>query len=449
MANRTTGAVTLAPQGNTSISGIQFGDEGKGQIVDYLSGDYDYVVRYNGGANAGHTVLIGNTKHALHLVPSGILRQETVNVIANGVVLDPYGFLKEVAELREAGVRVEPENLMISDRSHVVMPYHKDEDDILEQAMAALDGDAKAIETTRRGIGPCYADKSYRSTAVRVVDMLDPEFRKISLPRILDVKRASIGALVELAGLSWDGINSDEQLKQIDEAAEKIRPFVRDTRLVLTAALNTGKRILFEGANASLLDIDFGTYPFVTSSNCTSLGIYPGTGLPGGIVNNSFGVAKLYMSRVGGGPFPTEIHGDEAEAIRNAAGEFGTTTGRPRRIGWLDLVALRHAAAVNGTTGLVLTGLAFLRGVDPIRICTSYESDGRTLAVFPSSSRVLYGVEPVYEEVSGFDEDVRGCRNLTDLPDGARRLIDRVEVASGFPVRAVCVGKERDQVLPR
>ena len=435
--------------GNTSISGIQFGDEGKGQIVDFLSGDYDYVVRYNGGANAGHTVLIGDEKHALHLVPSGILRADTVNVIANGVVLDPIGFLSEVEDLRAAGVRIEPDNLIISDRSHVVMPYHKDEDDILERAMAALDGDAKAIETTRRGIGPCYADKSYRSTAVRVVDMLDPEFRKVSLPRILDVKRASIGALVKLAGISWDGIDAEAQLRQIEEAAEKIRPFVRDTRLVLTEALTSKKRILFEGANASLLDIDFGTYPFVTSSNCTSLGIYPGTGLPGGIVDNSFGVAKLYMSRVGGGPFPTEIHGAEAEAIRNAAGEFGTTTGRPRRIGWLDLVALRHAAAVNGTTGLVLTGLAFLRGVDPVRICTSYEADGRTLAIFPSSSRVLYGVEPFYEELPGFTEDVGSCRSLDELPEAARRLVDRVEEASGFAVRAVCVGKERDQVLPR
>lgn len=437
----------LAFTGNTSISGIQFGDEGKGQIVDFLSGDYDFVVRYNGGANAGHSVVIGESKHALHLVPSGILRSGTVNVVANGVVIDPAGFLEEIEDLRSAGVVIGPENLMVSERSHVVMPYHKDEDELLDRAMAAVEGQGSLLETTKRGIGPCYADKSYRSTAIRMVDLLDPRFLDVDLPRILRIKQATIAALADTAGVPWPGIDEAALRWELSRLAAELAPFVKDTRRILADAVSSGRRILFEGANASLLDIDFGTYPFVTSSNCTSLGVYNGTGLPGGVVSDSIGVAKLYMSRVGAGPFPTEIEGDEAATIREAAGEFGTTTGRPRRIGHLDLVALRHAAAINGTTGLALTGMAFLSGVDPIRVCTAYRYRGQVLQDFPANPRVLAEVEPVFKELPGFHVSVGTINRLADLPAEAHRLIETVVAGAGVPVVAVCVGKERSQVL--
>ena len=418
------------------LLGLQWGDEGKGKIVDHLAPAYDIVARFQGGPNAGHTLIIGGKKFVLHTIPSGIFHDQTENLIGNGVVINPVTLKAEIEGLEEVGLDVRSK-LFVSKKAHLILPTHI----ALDKASEIAKGKEK-IGSTLRGIGPTYMDKTGRN-GLRIGDLTRKDWKA----RYDRLKEKHMHMLKSLYGVEY---KSDELEDQWLETVELIRNLnLVDSEYWLAQRLAEGKEVLAEGAQGALLDIDFGTYPFVTSSNCTSLGIYPGTGLPGGIVDNSFGVAKLYMSRVGGGPFPTEIHGAEAEAIRNAAGEFGTTTGRPRRIGWLDLVALRHAAAVNGTTGLVLTGLAFLRGVDPVRICTSYEADGRTLAIFPSSSRVLYGVEPVYEELPGFTEDVGSCRSLDELPEAARRLVDRVEEASGFAVRAVCVGKERDQVLPR
>jgi adenylosuccinate synthase len=438
--------MALVNDGNVAVTGIQFGDEGKGQVVDALSENFDYVVRFNGGANAGHSVWIGATKHALHLVPSGILRPHTTNVIANGVVVDPTALLAEIDELREAGVRIEPENLLLSDRCHLVMPYHKVEDGIIDSVMADETA-PDLIETTKRGIGPCYADKSYRATAIRAVDLLDFGHLRAVIPRILRVKNATIGALAELAGVEFQPLDSDAVLSELSECAERLAPHIRDTQAHMRTAIAARKRLLFEGANATLLDVDYGTYPYVTSSTCSTLGIYSGTGLPAGAIQSSIGVAKLYMSRVGTGPFPTEVFGEQASLIRDAASEFGTTTGRPRRIGWLDLVALRHAVLLNGTSSLALTGLAFLSGLETIKVCTEYQVDGRRLQALPASARVLTGAEPVYRELPGFAVDVGAVRSVSDLPEQALSLIDFIRGEVDVPIGAICVGKERDQLL--
>lgn len=439
--------MALTKGGNVAVTGIQFGDEGKGQVVDALSGDFDYVVRFNGGANAGHSVWIGSTKHALHLVPSGVLRTHTINVIANGVVVDPAGLLDEIDELREAGVEIASGNLFLSDRCHLVLPYHKVEDGILDSVMSADAASGDLLETTKRGIGPCYADKSYRSTAIRAVDLLDLEHLREVVPRILRVKNATLGALAGLAGVEFSPLDPDAIVEDLGRCAERLAPHIRDTQTQLRAALASGKRLLFEGANATLLDVDFGTYPFVTSSTCSTLGVYSGTGLSTGALDESVGVAKLYMSRVGTGPFPTEIGGTEAIRIREAASEFGTTTGRPRRIGWLDLVALKHAVRLNGTSELALTGLAFLSGLESIRVCTHYDIDGITTDAFPASPRVLARARPVYRELAGFTADVGAIRSIDDLPAAATRLLDFVREEVGVAIGAVCVGKERDQLL--
>jgi adenylosuccinate synthase len=369
-------------------------------------------------------------------------------VIANGVVVDPTALIAEMDELQAAGVRIDAENLLLSDRCHLVMPYHKMEDGIIDSVMAD-ETSPDLIETTKRGIGPCYADKSYRATAVRAVDLLDFGHLEAVVPRIIRVKNATIGALSELAGLELEPLDADEVLQQLSVSAKRLAPHIRDTQSVLHAALAARKRLLFEGANATLLDVDYGTYPYVTSSTCSTLGVYSGSGLPAGVLDSSIGVAKLYMSRVGTGPFPTEVFGDHASVIRDAASEYGTTTGRPRRIGWLDLVALRHAVRLNGTSSLALTGLAFLSGLDVVKVCTEYRVDGEVLRVLPASARVLAKAEPIYREFPGFSADVGGIRGVDDLPSQARDLIRFVESEADVPVGVVCVGKEREQLLVR
>jgi adenylosuccinate synthase len=432
--------------GHAAIIGLQWGDEGKGQIVDVLTPRYDMVVRYNGGANAGHTVMIGQRKFALHLIPSGILNPGTLNVVGNGVVVDPAGILDEIDGLRSHDVQVD-DNLLISDRAHVVMPYHKRADALMEKALAGARGQEHAIGTTGRGIGPCYADKAQRSTAIRIGELLDMAALRQKLPHIVAVKNRVLAALADAAGEAFEPYDADQLADLLAEQAQRLRPHIRDTNAMLLAAMDEGKRLLFEGANACLLDVDHGTYPFVTSSNCSSLGIYAGAGVPGGSVGTMIGVAKTYTSRVGGGPMPTELHDDTGEQIRREGHEFGTTTGRPRRCGWLDLVAVRYAVRLSGITALACTGLSVLASLPQLKVCVAYECEGRRYDTLPADVALLGRVKPVYETLDGFGQAVDQCRRFEDLPAAARQYLRRIEQFTGVPVKLACVGRRRDQIL--
>lgn len=435
---------------HSAVCGMQFGDEGKGQIVDVLTEQHDYVVRYNGGANAGHTVLIGDEKYAMHLVPSGILNPQVTNVIGNGVVLDPATLLGEIDVLASRGVEI-GQNLRISNRAHIVMPYHMREDGLREAAMNRMQGEDKMIGTTGRGIGPCYADKAYRTTAIRMSDILDIDILASKLRNIAAIKQAMLTALANVAGEEFEPIDVDALTEQYADYGKVLEPHVCDTAALLHAARQNGQRVLFEGANATLLDVDHGTYPFVTSSSCSASGIYSGTGMPAGTVGQIIGIVKMYTSRVGGGPFPTEFEKDDAigNGIRERGNEFGTTTGRPRRTGWLDLAAVRYTAMISGTTELACTGLAVLAGIDTLRICTGYRHGGQVLEAFPADADVIADVEPIYEELPGFKDPIGEISRFGDLPAEARQYIQFVEQQAGVPITRVCVGRRRDQILAR
>ncbi len=433
-------------RGHGAIIGLQWGDEGKGQIVDVLTPRYDLVVRYNGGANAGHTVMIGDRRFALHLVPSGILNPGTINVVGNGVVVDPAGILEEIDGLRQCGVEVGG-NLVVSDRAHVVMPYHKRADALMEKALAGARGVEHAIGTTGRGIGPCYADKAQRSTAIRMGELLNMGTLREKLPHIVAVKNRVLGALAAAAGEAFEPYDADQLADQLAAQAQRLAPHIRDTNAMLLEAMDLGKRLLFEGANACLLDVDHGTYPFVTSSNCSSLGIYAGAGVPGGSVGTMIGVVKTYTSRVGGGPMPTELLDATGEQIRRDGHEFGTTTGRPRRCGWLDLVAVRYAVRLSGITALACTGLSVLASLPQLKVCVAYECDGRRYDTVPADAALLGRIKPVYETFDGFGGPVDGCRGFDDLPTPARQYLRRIEQFTGVPVLLACVGRRRDQIL--
>ena len=442
-------AATTLPSGHAAVVGLQFGDEGKGQIVDLLTGQFDVVVRYNGGANAGHSVQIGDEKFALHLIPSGILSSGKVNVVANGLVVDPAAMLEEIDGLEQRGVSV-MDKLRISDRAHVVFPYHKCQDAMMESALGIAGGEGKKIGTTGRGIGPAYADKAQRSTAVRMGDMLDaPRFRE-HLEHVVQLKNVVLGAIAKHCG---DGAPPFEPFDASAMAdtylgyAERLRPMICDTGRLLQDAMASGQHVLFEGANAVLLDVDHGTYPFVTSSHCSSLGLYAGAGVPGGTLKHVLGIVKLYTSRVGGGPFPTELHDDTAEHLRRVGHEYGTTTGRPRRCGWLDLVAIRYAARLCGTSALACTGLSVLAGLAKLHVCVGYRHGDQTLDRLPADAGVLGAVEPIYEQFDGFDGPVDGCERFADLPGAARRYLRFIEQFVGVPVAMTCVGRRRDQIL--
>ncbi|MCX5660007.1 MAG: adenylosuccinate synthase [Planctomycetota bacterium] len=436
--------------GNTAVVGLQWGDEGKGKIVDLLTPRFDCVVRYNGGANAGHSVVVGNERYALHLIPSGILNPDTVNVLGNGVVIDPASLLDEINHLRARGVAI-GDNLRISDRAHVVFPHHKVQDALTEAALSKGRGDGAKIGTTGRGIGPCYADKAIRSTAIRVGELLHPEALREKLRVIVRIKNAMLKALAEEAGMPFTPEDADAVAKQYLAYGESLRPHICDATQLLHDAMAAGKHLLFEGANATLLDIDHGTYPYVTSSNCSSLGVYAGTGVPGQRVTNIVGIVKAYSTRVGGGPMPTELHDETGERIRKVGREYGTTTGRARRCGWLDLVAVKYSATVSGATCIGLMLLDVLAGLDRLKICVGYrdKSTGKTLANFPADADVLARVEPVYEEVAGFPAPIDGCRRFEDLPNEAQAYIRRIEAYVGVPVCMVSIGPRRDQTLVR
>lgn len=432
--------------GHTALVGLQWGDEGKGKIVDILTAKHDVIVRYNGGANAGHSVVIGDQRYALHLIPVGILSPKKLCVIGNGVVVDPEVVLREMEQLRGRGIAVE-DNLLISDRAHVVMPYHKVQDAALEEYLAsAVIGrpSGLSIGTTRRGIGPAYADKVHRSTAVRMGDLLDKNYLAEKMNVICAIRDAELKAL----GVDTEPLNAKKLTDTYFEMGQRLKAHITDTTYLLHDLSKQGKRFLFEGANACLLDIDHGTYPYVTSSNCSALGIPAGTGLPGAMIGDVYGIMKAYTTRVGAGPFPTELDAELAHVIRERGREYGTTTGRPRRVGWLDLVAVRYSAMICGATKMACMLLDVLSGLDTLKICTAYQlKDGTRTDRFIPDARRLEGAKPVYEEFEGWDEPIDGLTDRHSLPSAAHKYLSRVEEVVGVPIEFVSVGPERLQTL--
>ena len=430
---------------HTAVVGLQWGDEGKGKIVDLLTARHDVIVRYNGGANAGHTVVVGDQRYALHLIPAGILYPDKLCVIANGVVVDPRVLFEEIDSLQSRGIEV-GDNLRVSDRAHVVMPYHMEHDAALEQVLSrkSSGGENLSIGTTKRGIGPAYADKVHRSTAIRVGDLLDADrlYRKLSV--ICTIRTAELAAL----GVTAPPLDPDTLTREYADYGRQIRPSVIDTVYLLHDCLGDGRRILFEGANACLLDIDHGTYPYVTSSNCSTLGIPAGTGVPGSHLRRVLGTMKAYTSRVGEGPFPTELLNELGDRIRQRGHEYGTTTNRPRRCGWLDLVAVRYSAMICGTTGLACMLLDVLSGFEELKLCTGYRMpDGSVTDRFVPDAERLTEVEAVYETMPGWRDELDDPTDRRTLPAEARRYLDRIEDFVDVPIEIVSVGPERTQTL--
>ncbi len=431
----------------TAVVGLQWGDEGKGKVVDLLAASHDVIARYNGGANAGHTVVVEGERYALHLLPSGILSQDKTCVIGNGVVVDPRQVLIEIETLAERGIHVDASRLLISDRAHVVMPYHKEHDAALETALAgaADKGDENlSIGTTRRGIGPTYADKVHRSLAIRMGDLLDQQV----LRRRLDIVCAIRGRELEALGVDLPPLDPAALATEYHALGQRLAPHITDTVYALHDAVAAGRRILFEGANACLLDIDHGTFPYVTSSNCSTLGIPSGTGLPGTVISDVVGIVKAYGTRVGEGPFPTEDLGEAGSRIRERGHEYGTTTGRPRRCGWLDLVAVKYSAMVCGCTSLAVMLLDVLSGFESLQLCTGYRlADGTVSDRFIPDARRLAQVEPVWETVSGWSEEIDGMTSMDALPAAARAYLDRIADYVGCPVEIASVGPDRKQTI--
>jgi len=428
--------------GNTSIVGLQWGDEGKGKIIDLLSGDYDLAVRWNGGSNAGHKVEVGANKYRFHLIPIGILRPGVTSVICSGVVIDPIKTLEEIDGLSSQGVVIES-NLKLSANAQVVLPYHKLQDQLAEAKAAG-----GKLGTTGRGIGPCYADKANRSTAIRLADILDDGRLTEKLMRIVPEKNAILKAVYGAEALDWKPI-----FEQYRACGELLRPYITDTTQLLHKAWNSGKRMLFEGANAVLLDLDHGTFPFVTSSNCGT-GLSVGTVLPAKAVDTTLGVVKAYSTRVGSGPFPTELNNALGEKIRERGHEYGTTTGRPRRCGWLDTVALRYSIAISGATAVSIMLLDVLSTFDELKICTGYkitDGGGVTQAVewFPADAVELATAEPIYETLAGWSEDITAATSFKALPKNAQSYILRIEHHIGVPVKIISIGPGRHQTLIR
>ena len=418
------------------LVGSQWGDEGKGKITDFLAERSDVIVRSQGGNNAGHTVISGGEEYKLHLIPSGILYKDSLNIIGNGVVIDLAVLLKEMDELKERGVSFN--HFHISDRAHLIMPYHKVLDGLEEEAK----GDGK-IGTTKRGIGPAYADKVNR-VGIRVCDLIDfSEFER-KLHQVLKQKNVLLEKVYGQEPMDEKAI-----VEEYKVLAELVRPYVADTSVLLDKELKAGKKVLFEGAQAVHLDIDHGTYPFVTSSSPCAGGALTGTGVGPTKINQVIGVAKAYTTRVGEGPFPTELFDEMGEELRKVGGEYGVTTGRPRRCGWLDAVLLRYSVRVSGVTDLALTKLDVLDGLDEIKICVGYRYGDEELTEFPASLNRMEGCEPIYETLPGWKEDITGCGSYEDLPEKAKAYIARVEDLTGAPVSIVAVGPERHQTIVR
>ena len=421
----------------SSVIGLLWGDEGKGKIIDYLAGEADYVIRYGGGHNAGHTLVVDGERLVLHLVPSGALRPNVVNVIANGVVVDPWHLRDEVERLRGLGASLElGRDLLVSERAHVILPVHKALDQVAEQVRGA-----GRIGTTGRGIGPCYGDRASRS-GLRLGDLLRPDLLRVRLGVIVDEKAPLLRAF-ELPDIDVESLH-----EELVGLGETLRPAITDTGRVLRQAHRDGSRLLLEGAQGVLLDVDQGTYPYCTSSSSSTGGCVVGTGLPPTAIGPATGVVKAYSTRVGEGPFPTELHGEDGDRLREAGNEFGSTTGRPRRCGWFDCVAVRYGVDVAGVDSLVVTNLDVLSGFGPLKLAVAYDlPDGARIEHFPAYD--LEAVTPVCEELPGFDEDITGVREWDALPAGARAYIEAIEERVGARVGVISVGPERDQVIHR
>jgi adenylosuccinate synthase len=421
----------------TCVIGLQWGDEAKGKIVDLLTEQNDIVVRYQGGANAGHTVVRDGEKFKLSLVPSGIFRPEVQCVIATGVVLNPASFLDEIDGLMKRGVTV-GKNLLISDRAHVIFPWHFEEDRLMDQCTGG-----EAIGTTMRGIGPCYRDKVGRSLAVRLGDMFRPEFRG-RIEQIVRVKNELFAGFGDATVVKLD---SQEIFNQYHAFAQRLAPYVADTTAYLLDAAEAGKRMLFEGAQGSLLDIDHGTFPFVTSSNSSGVGVSAGSGVPGRYITKVLGIVKAYTTRVGGGPFPTEQDNALGQHIRDRGNEYGTITRRPRRCGWFDAVAARYTTRLGGIDSLAVMLLDVLSELPELKICTAYELDGRRTTDFPSHVDDLRRVVPVYETLPGWQKEIDKVARLDELPSNARKYLDRIGELLRRPVEIVSVGPDRRQTI--
>ncbi|MCI8459493.1 MAG: adenylosuccinate synthase [Clostridia bacterium] len=418
----------------TALVGAQWGDEGKGKVIDILAEKSDMVVRAQGGNNAGHTVVAGGITYKLHLIPSGILYKGTVCVIGNGTVVDPAVILSEMEELQKRGVDLS--QLKIDARAHVIFPYHIVLDELSEKARGAGD-----IGTTKKGIGPCYMDKAER-IGIRMCDLIDPAVFREKLTRNVQIKNDIIvklygGKPVDLASV----------LADYTAYAQQLAPYVCDTSVLVYDAIKSGKNVLFEGAQGALLDLDVGTYPYVTSSHPVSGGFCVGAGVGPTLIDDVLGIAKAYTTRVGKGPFPTELNDATGDRIRNVGAEFGTTTGRPRRCGWLDAVILRFAVRVNGLTGIALNKLDTLSGLPTLKICVAYKKNGKILRDFPADIAALEGCEPVYEEYEGWTQDITQAKSIADLPPAARAYLQAIEKHIDCPVKMVGVGPDRTQNL--
>ncbi len=417
----------------TILVGSQWGDEGKGKIVDILSERYNIVTRYQGGANAGHTVEIGDKQYILHLIPSGILREDVICVIGNGVVIDPTALLEEIKILEKNGIKVDG-RLFISQNAHLIMPYHKLLDSINES------GENK-IGTTGRGIGPCYIDK-YARKGIKIVDLLNRNNLEEKIRQNLKEKNNLLKKVYER-----EELDVEEIIKQYVEFDKAIDKYIKDVPSYLNNAISEGKSILLEGAQGALLDVDHGTYPYVTSSNPTSGGACTGTGIPPTKVTNVIGIVKAYTTRVGNGPFPTELLDKDGEELRRIGAEFGATTGRPRRCGWFDAFLVKYSCMINGIDSVAITKLDVLSSFKEIKVCVGYEINGKRIKAFPTDVDRLMNVNPIYETLPGWMEDISNCKNYTDLPDKTKEYLQFISKESGFKIQVISVGPKRKQTF--
>lgn len=414
------------------VVGTQWGDEGKGKITDFLSENAEVIARYQGGNNAGHTIKFDGITYKLHLIPSGIFYKDKTCVIGNGMVVDPKALVTELAYLHERNVSTD--NLRISNRAHVILPYHLKLDEVEEERKGA-----NKIGTTKKGIGPAYMDKAAR-IGIRIADLLDRDAFAEKLERNLEEKNRLLEKMYETEGFKLEDI-----LDEYYEYGQQIKKYVCDTSVVLNDALDEGRRVLFEGAQGVMLDIDQGTYPFVTSSNPVAGGVTIGSGVGPSKINKVVGVCKAYTSRVGDGPFPTELFDETGQQIREVGREYGTTTGRPRRVGWFDSVVMRHSKRVSGITNLSLNSIDVLSGLDTVKICTAYELDGELIYHYPASLKELKRCKPVYEELPGWSEDITACKTLAELPENARNYVRRISELVGVRISTFSVGPDRTQ----
>ena len=419
-----------------ALIGCQWGDEGKGKVVDYFARKADVVVRFQGGNNAGHTLVVAGEQLILHLVPSGILHPNKLCIIGNGVVIDPEVLIEEIDNLKAKGHLNDDSRLKISDRAHLILPYHR----AIDVAAENKKGDSK-IGTTGRGIGPAYSDKASRA-GIRFSILKNPDLLKEKLEEAIEEKNLYLTKV-----LKAEPLETEKMVKKFKAYAKKLSGYAENTGLLLNRLVKEGKKVLFEGAQGTMLDLDHGTYPFVTSSNTVAAEAAIGSGIGPKLLDRIVGVSKAYTTRVGAGPFPTELKDELGEKLRLRGGEYGATTGRPRRCGWLDLVQLKYAVRLNGLTDLVVTKLDVLSGIDPINVCAGYKYNGEPLDDFPAEAEILDKIEPVYKELKGWKEELSGAREFSELPFTARDYLKFIQDELGVPLLAVSIGKEREQII--